>query len=493
MKKSIVKVISAILSLAMTVSILCSCGDKPKTDNTSDWQEEEVVEYEEIVESDGNSVSSGNSPDKNNSSAGSNSSDKTNNSSSSKNNSGSNQNSNVDASSADGFLASMPKKLKGTTIKYFYWWDPKTQMEKDAIAAFEKKTGITVKPEVGSYKTFQTELAAKIAAGNSPDIVRLLSNAMYQVKCLQPITNSGYDFSDDIWWKKLMKDYTYNGKTYAVNIRPKDAAILDTYMIYYNKRALRAADMQDPYQLWKKNPKSWTWSKLWSMCDEFVKANNNKSGYYGISFQYNNAYVRMFGCANYDYNSKTGKWENYMSSPELAKRWSELISYNTKGLSAINHDSTSFQRAKILFDGAGPFACRNGDQTHQILKDRGELGVVPIPTDSPYQLLYEYTAFGIPQGAKNAQAVPYYLRYVLDKNNYDLDKIYYDAQAKDVVEYTLSFADNKYFFGENEIYDLRQALVNGTADQVKSTLASYKGVIQETVDSCNEQIKYLSK
>jgi len=493
MKKSIVKVISAMLSLAMTVGILCSCGDKPKTDNTSDWQEEEVVEYEEIVESDGNSVSSGNSSNKNNSSAGSNSSDKTNNSSSSKNNSGSNQNSNIDASSADGFLASMPKKLKGTTIKYFYWWDPKTQMEKDAIAAFEKKTGITVKPEVGSYKTFQTELAAKIAAGNSPDIVRLLSNAMYQVKCLQPITNSGYDFSDDIWWKKLMKDYTYNGKTYAVNIRPKDAAILDTYMIYYNKRALRAADMQDPYQLWKKNSKSWTWSKLWSMCDEFVKANNNKSGYYGISFQYNNAYVRMFGCANYDYNSKKGKWENYMSSPELAKRWSELISYNTKGLSAINHDSTSFQRAKILFDGAGPFACRVGDQTHQILKDRGELGVVPIPTDSPYQLLYEYTAFGIPQGAKNAQAVPYYLRYVLDKNNYDLDKIYYDAQAKDVVEYTLSFADNKYFFGENEIYDLRQALVNGTADQVKSTLASYKGVIQDTVDSCNEQIKYLSK
>ncbi len=487
MAKLVIKTISAALSLAILVGVCCSCGNKPSNGNSSDLEGEEVVVVEEVVDPQGDGNSNGD--------ASSNGTGSSNQNSSGGNSSSNNNTKTVkpDASSADAFLASMPKKLKGTTLKYFYWWDPKTQMEKDAIAAFEKKTGITVKTEVGTYKTFQTELAAKIAAGNSPDIVRLLSNAMYQVKTLQPITNSGYDFSDDIWWKKLMKDYTYNGRTYAVNIRPKDAAILDTYMIYYNKRALRAAEIQDPYQLWKKNPKSWTWSKLWSMCEEFVKANNNKSGYYGISFQYNNAYVRMFGCANYDYNSKTGKWENYMDSPELAKRWSELITYNTKGLSAINHDATSFQRAKILFDGAGPFACRVGDQTHQVLKDRGELGVVPLPTDTPYQLLYEYTAFGVPQGAKNIEAVPYYLRYVLDRKNYDANKIYFDSQAKDVVEYTLSFADSKYFFGENELSELRQKLVGGTAAQVKSTLTAYKGVIQDSVNSSNEQIKYLSK
>ncbi len=397
----------------------------------------------------------------------------------------------IDTSSKEGFLNSMPESLRGTTLTYFYWWDPYTQMEKEAIEEFTKITGIKVKADVCTHSNAMTELAARIAAGNSPDIVRLLSNAMYQIKSLQPITNSGYDFKDDIWWKTLMEDYTYNGKCYAVNIRPKDAAVLDTYMIYYNKRALRAADMEDPYTLWKNG--KWTWSKFWSMCEEFLLANNNKTGYYGASFEYNNAYVRMFGCANYDYNSETGKWENYMDNPELAKRWGELLTYNSKGLSSVNHDATSFQRAKILFDVSGPFAARAKDQTHQTLKDRDELGVVPLPTDTPYQLLYEYTAFGIPQGAKNKEAVPYYLRYVLDKSSYDLDEVYYSKEAREVAEYTLSFADNKYFFGENELYELRQELVNGTADQVKATLAKYKGVIQQYADSSNEQINHLSE
>ena len=44
-----------------------------------------------------------------------------------------------------------------------------------------------------------------------------------------------------------------------------------------------------------------------------------------------------------------------------------------------------------------------------------------------------YTAFGIPQGAKNAEAVPYYLRYVLDRNNYDQSHVYEsEKMRKDV-------------------------------------------------------------
>lgn len=479
MAKTFTKLMCVVLTVAMLLAVCSACKQEAPTTDLSNWEEEEIIEYEEDPVGD---------------SSGSNSQGSSQTGSQGSSQTGSQSGSQGGSSTASGkFLDSMPTKLRGTTLTYFYWWDPKTQMEKDAIKAFEKKTGITVKTEVGSYKTFTTELASKIAAGKSPDIVRLLSNAMYQVKTLQPITNSGYDFSDDIWWNKLMKDYTFNGKTYAVNVRPKNAAILDTTVIYYNKRALKAAGIQDPYQLWKKNPNSWTMEKFWSMCEEFVKANNNKAGYYGVSFQYNNAYVRMFGCANYDYNSKTGKWENYMSSTELAKRWSELITYNRKGLSSVNHSPDSFKKAKILFDVAGPFAARQGDQTHQELKNRNELGVVPLPTDAPYQVLYEYTAFGIPQGAKNAAAVPYYLRYVLDKENYDLNKVYINEQAKDVVEYSLSFADNKYFFGENENFELRSKLVDGSPDQVAATLKSYEGIIQKSVDSSNDQINYLSK
>ena len=85
-----------------------------------------------------------------------------------------------------------------------------------------------------------------------------------------------------------MKDYTFNGKCYAVNLN--DSAISDVSVIYYNKKALQDAEMEDPYQIWKKNPKAWTWEKFWSMCEQFVNANKNKSGYSGATFEYGDSY-----------------------------------------------------------------------------------------------------------------------------------------------------------------------------------------------------------
>lgn len=482
MKKFYLRSMSLLLAVILLVVCGCSCG---KRETSSDASAviigSQIEEYEDVTNSNGDGASSRTD---NNQKGGNIVSG---NSGGSGGGSGG-----VPASNADEFLKKMPQNLRGTTLTYFYWWDPYTQMEGDTIKAFTKKTGIKVKTEVGSYSTFTTELAAKIAAGNSPDIVRLLSNALYQVKALQPVTNSGYDFSDDIWWKKLMKDYTFNGKTYAVNIRPKDTAILDTTLVYYNKRALRAAGLEDPYNLWKKSPEKWTWAKLWSMCEEFLAANGNKPDYYGVTFQYTNAYVRMFGAANYDYNSKTGKWENGLTNPEFAKRWSEYISLSQKRFTTIEHNGDAYQRAKILFNISGPFAARKKDQTQATLKERKEMGTVPLPTDTPYQLLYEYTAFGIPQGAKNIAAVPYYLRYVLDKSSYDLNEVYYDAQARDAVDFTMTFADDKYFFGENDIATLTYSLINGSPDQVNSTVASYVGMVDGICEGVNGQLGYLS-
>lgn len=395
---------------------------------------------------------------------------------------------------AEQALAAMPKELRNTTLTYFYWWDPYEMTEKTAIQKFTAKTGIKVKADVCSYSERMTELAARITAGNSPDIVRVLTNAMYQLMSLQPITNSGYDFSDDIWWKKQMQDFTFNGSIYATNVRPKNTVMLDTFMIYYNKRALRQTDLEDPYTLWKKDHSKWTWAKLWSMCETFKQQHAKESDYAGIAMAYNNSYVRMFGCANYDYNPKTGKWENYVDSPELAKRWSEYMTYDSKGLSKISHGGkTSFHRGNYLFYANGPYACRVGDPTDDVMKEAGILGVVPLPSDTPYQLLYEYTGFGIAQGAKNAAAVPYYLRYVYDDSSYDLSKVYINEEAKTVCEYTNDLAETKAFFGENENYDMFSKIINGTPDQVKSTLTSYKGVIQAIVDESNAQIKSLSK
>lgn len=388
----------------------------------------------------------------------------------------------------DQVIASMPKSLKGTTLTYMYWWDPKTQMEGEAIEKFEKATGITVKTIVASYSDFQSQLAARIAADSAPDLVRLLGNQSWQITALQPITNSGFDFNDSAWDSNLMKDFTFNGKTYAANL--KNSAISDVAVIYYNMKALDEAEMEDPYTIWKKNPSKWTWAKFWDMCDEFVSANKNKSGYAGTTFEYGDAYVRAMGGGSYTYDSAKGKYVSIIKNSETESGWKTTLEAIENGWLLAEHDETKFDQGKVLFLWSGPFSARKLDSRQKALKDRNRLGVVPLPTDSKVQTMYEYTAFGIPQGAKNAAAVPYYLRYVLDQSSYDMNNVYYNSKAREVVDYACS-AENR-FYGNGNVDGFLKALVSSGSNQVKSVIDSYSAATEEFVKQENERTKLLS-
>lgn len=384
----------------------------------------------------------------------------------------------------DKVIAKMPASLRGTTIKYMYWHDAKTQMEKEAIESFEKATGIKVETIVASYNDFLSELNIRIAAGNAPDLIRNMGNNQYMLRNLQPITNSGYNFNDGEWDTWIMNQYTFNGKCYAVNL--KDSAILDVMLMTYNKKALRAADMDndDPYKLWKSNPSKWTWEKFWSLCDEFVKANGSKSEYYGAIFAYYETYVRAMGGGNFYYDPSKGKYINISTKQATVDAWKKTLEAYDKHWLATEYESASFERNRVLFNAFGPFAVRKNDASLKNLKDSGDLGVVPLPTDSANTLLYEMTSFSIPVGSKNAAAVPYYLRWVLDKNSYNWNNIFCSSEARTVVD-SLTKATN-FYYGHGEIAELRGALIGGGSAQVNSILNSYSGTIDARVKSENE-------
>lgn len=389
----------------------------------------------------------------------------------------------------DQVIAKMPSNLKGTTLTYMYWWDPRTQMEGEAIEKFEKATGIKFNPIVASYSDFQTQLSTKIQAGESPDLVRLLGNVSWQITTLQPITNSGFDFNDTAWDEQLMKDYTFNGRCYAANLN--DSAISDVAVIYYNIKALQDAEMQDPYDIWTKNPKDWTWEKFWSMCEEFVAANKGKSGYAGATFEYVDGYARALGGSTYYYDSSKGMFVNNMLNPATEAGWKTILQAVEKGLMLQKHDETKFDQGKVLFFWSGPFSARTKDNRQKALKERNRLGVVPLPVDSKYQVMYEYTAFGIPVGAKNAAAAPYYLRYVLDKSSYNMDGVYYNAKARKVLDYACSLK-NRFYGVAAGTSDVYTELFKAGSSQVKSVLNSYNSSVQTFIDAENERIKYFA-
>lgn len=338
------------------------------------------------------------------------------------------------AKTKEQVIASMPDKLKNTEIHYFYWHDPHERMEAPALEEFEKKTGIKLVSELSSANDFFSELVSRVAAGNSPDMVRCRFTDPYALVGLQPITNTGFDFSDPAWSKDIMSAYTVNGKCYAVNLA--NTAILDVGVMYYNRKTLKDADMEDPYDLWKAG--KWTWSKFWDMCTEFVESKRGREGYYGATFEYTNAYVLSMGSDVISYDSNTGKYTNNLNNSTLVSSWTRTVeAIETKQLYK-GHDMNSFETGKILFMFSGPFSARTDDSRQVTMKKRGQLGVVPMPTDSNYQILYETTAFAVPVGAKNGAAVPYLLRWMLDQTSYDMDKVYCDSQAREAVEYAIS-------------------------------------------------------
>ena len=283
MKKRILKSACLVLVFSMLFSV-CACKKKPQEySSTIIWEDEE------------SSSVPGNASGQE--------------SSGSDNSSGSAQSAKTTNLTRDQVMAQMPKKLKGTTIKYMSWDNPKASVEKDAIAAFEKATGITVEVEqVDLTKKFDI-LTSRIAAGNAPDIFRTDEIYPSIVKNLQPIDNLSYNFNDKAWNWQMMHDFTFNEKTYGMLLQ--DTPFIPIALLFYNKAALKKAEMDnmDPYTIWKNNPNDWTWSKFWELCDTFVNRNGNKDGYYGAGFgdTYVYAYVRSFGLTNITYDYKENK------------------------------------------------------------------------------------------------------------------------------------------------------------------------------------------
>ena len=473
MKKSnLLRLSSAILSLAFVISAAgCKSSNGKTVSSEIVWTEEEIVESGNNSGSSSQGGASESQADSKTSSA-----------------SGSKTPSNA---SRQAFIESMPSKLKKTTIKVLFWDDLRNTVYKSALKEFQEKTGIKVEFEIASKSVFDQQLASRISAGKSPDLVKVIENNVSNVSNLQPITASGYDFNDSCWDTEIKRDFTFNGKCYAINV--KDSPNRNIAILLYNKKALKRANMtaDDPYTVWKKNPSAWTWSKVWSMCDNFVKANNNREGYYGITFGVEDGYPRCFKGTLWRYDSSKGKVVNCIKNNETVKAYETIVDAISKKWSTSTFDNQSFEAGKVLFSYSYSSISEKDNGGNSALIEAGNLGFVPIPTDSTVQPLFEYAAYGIPVGAKNAAAVPYLLRYIFSPDSVDSNSFYVNNEAKTVVEAMIKRGN--FFFGNGYNYQIWQELISGTSSNVKSVLDSYSGQIDSTVAENNSNIAKLNK
>lgn len=388
--------------------------------------------------------------------------------------------------SKDYSINSVPAKLKGTTLTMFLYEDYRQTFAKDTIAAFEQKTGITFKTNIASKNSYATDLTALVASGKSPDIAFLEDNNTYSYRSLQPLQNLGIDVNNKIWDQELVKNFTFGGKTFGINVA--NAVRTNYGVILYNKRALNKAEMEDPYTIWKKDPSKWTWSKVWAMCDEFLTANNNKTGYFGMTCSVQDLYARCFGASFWRYDVTTGKYQSYINQPNTVKRYEELITAISKKYCTPSSDDQGFLMGYSLFNFTYSSAVEASSTSFSKIRN-GNLGVVPVPTDSTNIPIFTYCAYGVPVGAKNGEAVPYFLSYVMNSSNHDMSKYWMNDEAKTVINNLSS--RGKLFFGNGYSYDIWQSLINNTPSQVKTILDSHSGAMEDNAFSATESMEQI--
>lgn len=391
-------------------------------------------------------------------------------------------------------MAQMPAKLKNTTIKYMTWENPKKSMEKDAIAEFEKKTGIKIDVEMVDLSEKYNILASRIAAGNSPDLFRTDESWPSICKNLQPIENLNFNFNDRAWDWDLMHDFTFNGKTYSMQLA--DTPFTPVAVLYYDKSAIKKAEMEDPYTIWKKNPKNWTWDKFFELCKTFLDRNGNKDGYYGAVFgnTYVYAYTRSFGLANVSYDYKTSKYTSNLQNPEYIKRMEILADAIQKKY--ISSDAQGFEMGQVLFTWDWSMNAQANNIYYANLKKRNNLGIVSIPTDSTKQVLYQQMGHGVPVGAKNPEAVPYFIRYIQDRKGYDIDTIYSVPNSAEVIEWSLEQGrKNKNFYVGESIhnYTYITTIMTSPASQVKAICDTHAPEYEAAVNDLNKAVAELPK
>lgn len=473
MKNKFRIIVSFLLVLVMVMSF-CSCGnsgDEVSSDETVDNISD--VGTSDSTSSETDASSSTNSPLRPGS-GGSNST--------TQGNSGTTGNTGAEWKA---MLAKMPAELKGTTIT-IYDWNPISDYTGAAqvVEKFTKETGIKVKWITGSYDNYPTEVSGRIAAKKSPDVIRLGSGPEYRFLSLtQPLSVSGFDYSGSAWDKEVAKLYTVNGKQYAAAI--KNTLFQDTKVYYYNRSYISQYNLQDPYQLYKKG--KWTWSAFTDMCKQF----NKVSGKIGVVWAYVQDYHSQIG-VQHTYWDGT-KYVNNMKNSKIVDAWKVVMPFISDGLSTKTYyDESVFSTGNALFNVNGYHGMRKSDHHFKDMKAVGNLGVVPPPTVEGVKnyISSAFEARAICKGAQNPKAVPYFLYYFLNAENYDENSMFFDKTSLEVYKYCRDYKDKicvPDLLGKANI----EELVKLPVDQMPGFLDRKYNTVKAAVDDENAKLATL--
>lgn len=390
---------------------------------------------------------------------------------------------------SEAVLASMPSDLKGTTIKFYNWYDPFEREEGDVIKAFMEKTGITVEYIAGVYgDEYSTKLASMIATGDAPDVMRIKEPSAGMFKSLQPISTTGFDFSGAAWNKATADAYTVNGTCYAVNLT-NTPFFLPT-LCFYNTKIMDEMGYEDPYELWKKG--EWTWEKFNEICKDWVKQGTD---YYGAEMLPFNAAALTTDSTFVKYDGS--QYSLNLTDETMLASWKYILEAQKAGITGGSRDTFDAGNQLTLFGFMDATAVQTSSSYFSKTRKRGNLAVVAAPKFAGkdyYVPMIEYLGFGVPKGAKNAKAVPYFLSYYLNFANYNTEgtNFFFSEQAKEVYTELMTMPNRSFNLSDGT--DTIWSLVNNCDPaQLTTFLQEREYVMQDNMNLNNDILNNLAK
>lgn len=334
------------------------------------------------------------------------------------------------------FFDNIPSELEGTTVKYATWIDHTANESAQVLKDFTDLTGIKVQivniPQTG----YVTQVAALIASGESPDVVVNNSEFPAVLQLMQPL-NGIIDTTDTFWNPEITKLGTIGGKSYLVNVAG-GAWDTGSSLVYYNSRIFEENGITTP-ELYKHEGR-WTLDNFFKCAKELSKVCKSTGACVAFS-TYMNTYAS--GMVSYDYENQ--QFKSNINSPDFVTTLQKLIEAKEAGYIACDDGGL---RNYFIDEEAG--MCMIG--SYGLRKtgwfknmDSDDLAFIEMPRadagSSAAKVGASLRSYGIAKGSKNAQGAAYFLRYFLDRNNYDDDEIFLNEDAANMYEELIKSAD----------------------------------------------------
>ncbi len=393
----------------------------------------------------------------------------------------------VDVSGSDPF-ASVPKRLKGTTVTFAHFGDEGADEYQKVFKAFTKKTGIKVKLVSFNQGEYVSQVAKQINGGAAPDVI--ISNDVFpqSIEIAQPIQNI-INLNDSFWDKNIIEATTVGKNTYFTNSLESVWQNID--YVFYNKKIFTDAGITTPSAHFEKG--TWTYENL-KQCLVDVTATGNMGGYVDADTM-----AAALGSPVIGYDAKTKTFKSGLNGAVSAYQFTANI-FN-EGLWSSTAWWGTFSSGNIGVYMSGLY----GAKYNGFFKDANssDLAAAPMPTSYQGKATTptgQIRGYGIAKGAKNPEGAAYFLRYFLDYEYYtpagantfmnkSLEKVYFEQVVPEVqkkgIVYRLESAALIYSTGSDTQLS---AAEKATAGQVQSELDKQKNIIDNAVKKVNEKI-----